>query len=62
MKVWKKLLCIIICISVVFVFPTETAQATTNDSIREKEAEIAEAKKEVATLKSSLTDVEKLKK
>ena len=62
MKVWKKLLCIIICISVVFAFPTETAQATTNDSIREKEAEIAEAKKEVATLKSSLTDVEKLKK
>lgn len=62
MKFWKKLLCIIICISVVFAFPTETARATTNDSIREKEAEIAEAKKEVATLKSSLTDVEKLKK
>lgn len=62
MKFWKKLLCIIICISVIFAFPTETARATTNDSIREKEAEIAEAKKEVATLKSSLTDVEKLKK
>ncbi|MCM1251428.1 MAG: peptidoglycan DD-metalloendopeptidase family protein [Clostridium sp.] len=62
MKFWKKLLCVIICISVVFLFPTETARATTNDSIREKEAEIAEAKKEVATLKSSLTDVEKLKK
>lgn len=62
MKVWKKLLCIIICISVIFAFPTETAQAVTNDSIREKEAEIEEARKEVATLKSSLTDVEKLKK
>ena len=62
MKFWKKLLCVIICISVIFAFPAETAQATTNDSIREKEAEIAEAKKEVATLKSSLTDVEKLKK
>ena len=62
MKFWKKLLCIIICISVVFAFPTETVRATTNDSIREKEAEIAEAKQEVATLKSSLTDVEKLKK
>ena len=62
MKFWKKLLCVIICISIVFAFPAETAQATTNDSIKEKEAEIAEAKKEVASLKSSLTDVEKLKK
>ena len=62
MKFWKKLLCVIICISVVFAFPAETAWATTNDSIREKEAEIAEAKKEVASLKSGLTDVEKLKK
>ena len=62
MKFWKKLLCVIICISIVFAFPAETAWATTNDSIREKEAEIAEAKKEVETLKSGLTDVEKLKK
>ena len=62
MKFWKKLLCVLICISIVFAFPAETAQATTNDSIKEKEAEIAEAKKEVASLKSSLTDVEKLKK
>lgn len=62
MKFWKKLLCVIICISVIFAFPAETAWAVTNDSIREKEAEIEAAKKEVATLKSGLTDVEKLKK
>lgn len=62
MKFWKRLLCMIICIGIVFLFPEGKAEATTNDSIREKEAEIAEAKKEVANLKSSLTDVEKLKK
>lgn len=62
MKFLKKLLCIIICISIIFMYPAETAEAVTNESIREKEAEIAEAKKEVDTLKSSLTDVEALKK
>lgn len=62
MKFFKRLLCVILCIGIIFTFPAETVEATTNDSIREKEAEIAEAKKEVATLKSSLTDVEKLKK
>lgn len=61
MKSLKKLLCIIICIGIVFVFPTETVAATTNDSIRAKEAEIAEARQEVEALKSNLTDVERLK-
>lgn len=62
MKFWKKLVCVLICIGIVLLFPDGKAEATTNDSIREKEAEIAEAKKEVESLKSSLTDVEKLKK
>lgn len=62
MKYLKKILCVIICISVVLAFPAETAEATTNDSIRAKEAEIKKAKDEVASLKSNLTDVESLKK
>lgn len=62
MKYLKKILCVIICISVVFAFPAETVEATTNDSIREKEAEIKKAKDEVKSLKSDLTDVEALKK
>lgn len=42
--------------------PGPSAQAVTNDSIREKEQEIEKAKKQVSGLKSNLTDVEKLKK
>ncbi|MCM1040569.1 MAG: peptidoglycan DD-metalloendopeptidase family protein [Roseburia sp.] len=62
MKIWKKVVCFMACIGIVFVFPVGTAEAVTNDSIREKEAEIATAKEEVANLKSNLTDVEALKK
>lgn len=62
MKFLKKILCIIICISVIFLFPAESVSAVTNESIQEKEEEIAAAKKEVANLKSNLTDVEALKK
>ena len=62
MKTLKKILLFIACIGIVFVFPVGTAEAVTNDSIREKEAEIATAKEEVANLKSNLTDVEALKK
>lgn len=42
-------------------FRVAAAEAT-NESIQKKEAEIAQAKKEVSSLKSDLTDVEALKK
>ncbi|MCH5256176.1 MAG: peptidoglycan DD-metalloendopeptidase family protein [Lachnospiraceae bacterium] len=62
MKYLKKILCILICVGIALFFPSNTVAADTSDSIREKEAEIAEAKKEVAKLKSGLSDVEKIKK
>lgn len=62
MKYLKKVLCILICIGIPLVFSSNTAAADTTDSIREKEAEIAEARKEVETLKSSLSDIEAIKK
>ena len=62
MKYLKKILCILICVGIALAFPSNTVAADTSDSIREKEAEIAEAKKEVAKLKSGLSDVEKIKK
>lgn len=62
MKFWKKILGLFVCIGIIFVFPAETAEAVTNDSIKEKEAEIESAKKEVEGLKSNLTDIEAVKK
>ena len=50
MKILRKMLSIIVCISIIFVFPAETAEAVTNDAISEKEAENAEAKKKVESL------------
>jgi len=44
------------------VAPALSVQAVTSESIREKEREIEKAKEQVSGLKSSLTDVEKLKK
>lgn len=61
MKHWKKAVCLLISMAIIFTY-SEPAQAVTNASIREKEAEIENAKKEVSKLKSSLTDVEALKK
>lgn len=58
----KKILCIIICLGIVFLFPPKHVEAVTNDSIKEKEAEIEAARQEVSRLKSSMTDVEALKK
>ncbi|MCM1262331.1 MAG: peptidoglycan DD-metalloendopeptidase family protein [Butyrivibrio sp.] len=58
----KKILCIIMCLGIIFLFPSEPAGAVTNDSIKEKEAEIDAAKREVDKLKSSMTDVEAVKK
>lgn len=62
MKFLKKVFCILICVGIMLILPSNTVAADTNDSIREKEAEIAEAKREVAKLKSGLSDVEKIKK
>lgn len=61
MKHWKKAICLLLSAAIIFTY-SEPAQAVTNESIREKEAEIEAAKKEVSNLKSNLTDVEALKK
>ena len=61
MRNWNKTVCILLSAVIVFTY-SEPAHAVTSESIRQKEAEIAEAKKEVTSLKSSLTDVEALKK
>lgn len=57
----KKAACILLSALIVFTY-SEPAHAVTSESIRQKEAEIAEAKKEVNSLKSNLTDIEALKK
>ena len=62
MKFFKRVFCLLICAGIALVFTPSTVMADTDDSIREKEAEIAAAKKEVAQLKSGLSDVEKIKK
>ena len=62
MKHWKRAVCILLSAVIVFTFTdSEPAYAVTNESIRQKEAEIAEAKNEVKNLKSNLTDIEALK-
>ena len=62
MKYLKKVLFILICIGISFLFSSNTAAADTTDSIREKEAEIEAARKEITKLKSGLSDVEEIKK
>lgn len=62
MKHLKKALCILICIGIPFIFSSNTTAADTTDSIREKEEEIAEARREVEGLKNSLSDIEAIKK
>ena len=62
MRHWKKVVCILLSVVVVFSFTDSApARAVTSASIQEKEAEIAAAKKEVDKLKSGLTDIEALK-
>lgn len=61
MKHWKKSVCLLLSAVIMFTY-AEPAYAVTNESIQKKEEEIAAAKKEVSNLKSSLTDVEALKK
>lgn len=62
MKSWKKVICLLLGAVIIFSYVEPAQAALTNDSIREKEAEIEAAKKEVSSLKSNKTDVEKLKK
>ncbi len=61
MKHWKKAVCLLLSMAIIFTY-SEPVRAVTSDSIREKEAEIEAARKEVSNLKSNLTDVEALKK
>lgn len=61
MRHWKKAVCVLLGIAIMFTY-VEPARAVTNESIREKEDQIKKAKEEVSNLKSSLTDVEALKK
>ena len=62
LKYRKKLICLMLCLVVMCTCMPPVQAALTNDSIRQKEAEIKKAKEEVSGLKSNLTDVEKLKK
>ena len=60
----KRIAGVTLCFALVLscAVPAPLVQAVTSESIREKEREIEKAKEEVSGLKSSLTDVEKLKK
>lgn len=66
MKKWKKVLCISLCLLLVLTVESKyemTVHAElTNDSIKQKEAEIAKAKEEKKSLQSGLTNVKELKK
>lgn len=63
-KKLKKITSVIACVALILSCgtPCLTVQAVTSESIREKEREIEKAKEQVSGLKSSLTDVERLKK
>lgn len=67
MKRLKKALCLVLCLLLVTGVAeksktTAYASELTNDSIRQKEAEISKAKEEKKALQSGLTDVKELKK
>lgn len=66
MKKWKKILCFFLCILLILAVGEKykiVAHADlTNDSIKQKEAEIKKAKEEKKNLQSGLTDVKELKK
>lgn len=68
MKEWKKVLCAALCVPVMFGLIQEMsvpvkvqASSLTNDLIREKEAEIDDAKELKKQLQDNLTDVKKIK-
>lgn len=66
MKRWKKILCFLVCL-LLFLAVSDRHQLVvhaelTNDSIKQKEAEIAKAKEEKKSLQNGLTNVKELKK
>ena len=66
MKKWKKVLCLSLCLLLIFAvgdkYQIVAHAELTNDSIKQKEAEIAKAKEEKKSLQSGLTNVKELKK
>lgn len=67
MKRWKRFLCVALGFALIFGtalrYPdTVFASELTNDSIKQKEAEISKAKEEKKALQSGLTNVKELKK
>ena len=66
MKKWKKVLCLSLCLLLIFdvgdKYQIVAHAELTNDSIKQKEAEIAKAKEEKKSLQSGLTNVKELKK
>lgn len=65
MKRWKNVLCIALCVAIAICSGAggnlALADSLTNDSIKEKEASIQQAKEEKEALQSGLTDVKKIK-
>lgn len=67
MRQWKKVLCAALCLLMILGVAdkcgtTAYASELTNESIKQKEEEISNAKKEKEALQSGLTDVKALKK
>ncbi len=62
MRLWKKGICLAVCLCLLFALPMAARADYTNALIQEKEAEIEDAQQQVDSLQSSLTDVEALKK
>lgn len=62
LKYGKKLICLMLCLTIMFTCVSPVEAALTNESIRQKEDQIKKAKEEVSSLKSEKTDVEALKK
>lgn len=67
MKRWEKVLCVVLCLLLVLGVAdkyktTVYASELTNDSIKQKEAEISKAKEEKKALQSGLTNIKELKK
>lgn len=67
MRQWRRVLCVVLCLLMVLGVAgkyetTAHASELTNESIKQKEEEISNAKKEKEALQSGLTDVQALKK
>lgn len=66
MKRWKRIFCVILCLLMVTgaarQYQVVHASELTNESIKQKEAEIQKAKEEKKSLQSGLTNVKELKK